>query len=83
VPGLCYGPAMPPYRDLSGASGVAAFAEGGDWIEVTFKTGGTYRYSHAKPGRAHVDRMKRLAHEGRGLSTYISQYVRERYESRR
>lgn len=63
---------MPRYRDLTGRSGVRSFTEGEDWIAVTFKTGVTYRYTHAVPGHLHVTRMKGLAHAGRGLSTYIS-----------
>jgi hypothetical protein len=73
---------MKPYRRLSGASGVVAYAPEAAAIRVRFVDGTEYTYTHASAGRAHVDAMKRLAREGQGLSTYISKYVRERYASK-
>jgi hypothetical protein len=46
---------------------------------VWFKDGDGYDYDYRHPGREHVETMKRLAEEGRGLSTYISQHVRKNY----
>lgn len=74
---------MQRYANLSGHAGVVAYAIGPDSIEIRFRHGGTYRYTHAKPGRVQVEAMKRLARAGRGLTTYISQSVRDAYESRR
>lgn len=70
---------MRPYRNLSGDSGVRAYATGPDFIDVRFASGEVYRYDYASTGRAAVERMKRLAADGRGLSTYIAKNVRERY----
>ena len=50
---------------------------------VRYQDGRAYRYTHASTGAAHVREMKRLAEAGEGLSTYISQHVRERYEEKR
>jgi len=68
------------YLNLSGDSGVIAYEIGADYIRVQFRTGLPYRYSHARAGRHHVERMKELAEAGRGLSTYISQHVSDKYD---
>ncbi|HEY4218738.1 MAG TPA: hypothetical protein VGM67_16465 [Gemmatimonadaceae bacterium] len=57
------------------------FDDGPDFIKIQF--GATddvvYVYDHVIPGATDVARMKALAVAGRGLSTYISQHVRDRY----
>ena len=73
-----------PYRNRVGDSGVVAYATGKDWIEIVFEDRkAIYRYSHKKPGRAHVMRMMALARQGEGLAAYIEQHVRNNYENRR
>ncbi|GGC13795.1 hypothetical protein [Pseudoduganella buxea] len=74
---------MKRYRNLDGHSGVVAYAIADDAIDVKFTGGDVYHYSYRKPGREHVERMKALALAGQGLSTYISQQVREHYERKR
>lgn len=75
---------MKRYRDTSGDSGVALYGYGDDWIDVVFKSSAViYRYTNSTTGARHVREMKRLADAGDGLSAYISQHVRENYESRR
>ena len=71
---------MPHYRNLSGHSGVVSYETTADSITLTFVNGDRYLYTAARPGRAAVDRMKTLAKAGRGLSTFVSQRVREAYE---
>jgi len=72
---------MDTYKNLSGISGVRSYEIGDDYIKVRFKNSlKTYKYSHRRPGKIHVDRMKLLALSGRGLSTYINQHVRENYD---
>jgi hypothetical protein len=66
-----------PYPDLSGKSGVTGYELGPDYILVEFRTGKRYRYSHARAGQVHVERMKRLAVAGRGLSCYIGKYCHD------
>lgn len=73
---------MRPYRRLAGDSGVLAYEVAPTSIRVRFVDGAEYTYTHASAGRAHVAEMKRLAREGKGLSGYISKYVRERYASK-
>ena len=73
---------MKVYRNLSGTSGIAAYEIGADHINVRFRDNDkTYKYSYRAPGKRHVEKMKLLAENGNGLSTYISQHIRENYES--
>jgi hypothetical protein len=74
--------AMERYRDLSGTSGVTAYAIRADAIDVQFAGGAVYTYTVASAGRTHVRRMQRLARSGSGLSTYIAQHVRGAYAAR-
>ncbi|GGY88683.1 hypothetical protein ACFFTM_14910 [Pseudoduganella plicata] len=73
---------MKRYRNLEGHSGVLAYDIRADAIAVKFAGGDVYEYTYGRPGRAHVEEMKRLALAGRGLSTYISRHVREDYAAR-
>jgi hypothetical protein len=74
---------MVRYRNLSGDSGVVAYEIGSDWIDVKFQDGWIYRYSYASAGPFHVEIMKGLAKDGRGLSTYVVRNVRKSYASKR
>ena len=74
---------MRPYGGHAKSHGVIAYEPGPDFIEVEFTSGWVYRYSYDKPGALRVERMKQLAESGRGLSTFISKHVKNRYESRR
>lgn len=73
---------MQRYRNLDGASGVTAFETADDSIKVAFINGSIYEYDYASTGRGNIERMKRLAAEGRGLSTFISQRVHDAYARR-
>ena len=75
-------PSFHRYRNQSGHSGVVAYAILPDAIAVQFLDGTVYLYNHDCPGRRHVGRMKTLAREGRGLSTYISRHVGNRFSAR-
>lgn len=76
-------PAFEPYRNLSGESGVTAYAIAPDAIHVRFvHDDHTYIYNYAEPGREDVERMKTLALAGRGLATYISRNVKSRYAAK-
>ncbi len=61
------------YKNLSGDSGVIAYEIGDDFIWICFKGGSGYRYSNSSVGSHNVEKMKGLAEQGRGLSTFISQ----------
>jgi hypothetical protein len=71
---------MKPYKNLSGQSGVAAYAVGSDFIDVRFRgRDEVYRYSERSAGKDSVETMKLYAVNGRGLSTFISK-VQPAYE---
>jgi hypothetical protein len=72
-----------PYENLNPSAGVVSYEMLEHAILLEFR-GGRFRYLYdaTKPGAAHVAKMKRLALAGRGLTTYISQHVRENYAAR-
>ncbi len=72
---------MKKYSRSAGESGVVAYQLDDEAIRVKFVDGTVYKYSYASTGPAHVEQMKVLAKYGQGLSTYISKYVRDNYES--
>lgn len=72
-------PSMPRYSNLNGDSGVVAYETTADSITLAFVGGERYVYTHERPGRDAVDRMKALAKDGRGLATFVSQHVRDDY----
>ena len=74
---------MKRYKNLSGNSGVAAYECEDSLIKVRFHgNADIYVYDSHRPGRARVAQMKKLAERGRGLSTYISQVVRDDFASK-
>lgn len=73
---------MTKYKNLSGKSGVNSYETGDDYIAIQFVGGGTYLYTYDKPGATSVEKMKTLALKGKGLSTYISRNVKDRYEAK-
>ena len=70
---------MKRYRNLSGDSGVVAYAFGPESVIVRFQDGRNYVYTAQSVGAPAIEKMKRLAKAGRGLSTYISQEVKDKY----
>jgi len=71
---------MTKYLNLSQESGVVKYEILIDGIRVQWVGGDIYYYSNASTGEEHISEMKRLAQKGRGLATYISQNVRDKYE---
>lgn len=61
-------------------SGVMAYSIEKNGIIVLFREGWYYLYDNIKPGAEHLKNMIVLAKKGEGLSTYISQHVRENYQ---
>jgi len=74
---------MTPYQNQAGNSGVLAYQTGPDRISVQFTDGKTYVYTYASAGKRNIEQMKALAETGKGLSTFISRTVKDRYESKR
>lgn len=73
---------MQRYANLSGKSGVKAFALGAGHIDVQFEDDAVYRYTHSSTGKDEVEEMKRLAVAGRGLTSFINRNVRGNYATR-
>lgn len=73
---------MQRYANRSGESGVVAYQIGKDSITVEFSGGARYLYTAESAGAATIESMRKLAAEGRGLSTFISQHVHDRYARR-
>jgi len=76
----CY-QAMKRYRNFNGNSGVSGFEVGDDFIIVEFGNKTAYRYDYASAGKENVEKMKVLAASGKGLSTFISRHVKDKYAS--
>ena len=72
--------ALQRYKNLSGESGVLAYEIGDPAIIVRFTGGERYLYTDQSTGADNIAEMQRLATLGSGLSTFISQVVKERYE---
>ena len=72
---------MKKYKDITGNSGVTAYEIGEKSISVEFNHDSIYLYSYTSAGKTNIEKMKRLAVKGKGLSTYISQYVKDKFET--
>jgi len=71
---------MIPYKNITGNSGVVGYDPGKDFIVIQFVNNVIYRYSYASAGMDNVEKMKLLARSGKGLSTFISRNVKDKYE---
>lgn len=71
---------MKKYKNLSGKSGVLAYEPGTDYIKIKFTDGSVYLYTYKSAGKNLIEKMKQLAIEGKGLSTYISRVVKDKFE---
>ncbi len=70
---------MRKYQNKLERSGVDYFECGTDYIVVQFMNDTKYLYNYIRPGKTHVEKMKKLATQGLGLSTYISQHVKDKF----
>ncbi|HTE42640.1 MAG TPA: hypothetical protein VK629_17600 [Steroidobacteraceae bacterium] len=70
---------MNQYANLSGNSGVVNYDLRDKSIVIQFQDGWKYEYTTESAGELEVAKLKRLARTGAGLSTYISQQVRDKY----
>jgi hypothetical protein len=73
---------MKRYFSKAGESGVAAYEIGLGSIVVKFVGGEKYLYTDKSAGAQNIARMQELAQSGRGLSTFISQHVHDRYDKK-
>ncbi|SDC45213.1 hypothetical protein SAMN05428966_101837 [Massilia sp. PDC64] len=70
---------MQRYGNQSRESGVVAYDIDAGQIIVQFRNGDRYLYTEDSAGAANIARMQELAKAGRGLSSFISQHVHDRY----
>ena len=70
------------YHSSNHDTGVIAYQNGADHIAVQFKDGTMYLYTNISAGPANIIQMQKLAEAGEGLTTYINQHVKERYEAK-
>lgn len=74
-------PRMTRYRNVSGHSGVVAYAIEPDTLWVQFaKQPVPYPYTFRSAGRALVEQAKQLAADGEDLSTFISRHLHDLYD---
>ena len=70
---------MQRYGNQSRESGVVAYDIDAGQIIVQFRNGDRYLYTEDSAGAANIAKMQQLARAGRGLSSFISQHVHDRY----
>ncbi|MDV6168771.1 hypothetical protein R1T16_10065 [Flavobacterium sp. DG1-102-2] len=70
---------MEHYKNISGNSGVTAYEIKDESVRVQFGHDSVYLYTYASAGKRNIEKMKKLAVEGAGLSTYISRHVKDKY----
>lgn len=71
------------YKNLGQNSNVSTFEIGESSISVVFNNSPfMYIYDYSKPGIKHVETMKKLALEGKGLNAYINHYIKKNYAKR-
>jgi len=70
---------MQRYGNQSRESGVVAYDIDAGQIIVQFRNGDRYLYTEDSAGAANIAKMQALAKAGRGLSSFISQHVHDRY----
>ena len=73
---------MHKYGDDDHDTGVVAYDTASDSITVKFREKGYYKYTVKSAGTTAIRKMKVLAKQGKGLSTFISQHIRDKYESK-
>lgn len=71
---------MKAYGNLQGNSGVIAYETGKGYIKVCFSGFRIYTYTDASTGEKNIKKMHALAHAGKGLSTFISRYIKDKFE---
>ena len=70
---------MQRYGNQSRESGVVAYDIDAGQIIVQFRNGERYLYTEDSAGAANIAKMQALARAGRGLSSFISQHVHNRF----
>lgn len=72
---------MKRYGNKNGNAGVVAYETGQDFIKLMFRDRAeVYTYSDRSAGKSNIERMKRLAQSGEGLTTFVTRNVHDKYE---
>ena len=71
---------MKPYGKPGRDTGILSYESGRNWIKILYKGGDEYLYTYNSTGQDHIEIMKDLAEKGIGLSTYVSQNVKDLYD---
>jgi hypothetical protein len=69
-------------KNNSGTSGVEFYEIENKDIIVQFIDGSIYKYTYNSAGEEAIEKMKELALAGKGLTTYINQFVKDKYEAK-
>jgi hypothetical protein len=69
-------------KNNSGNSGVEFYEIEDKDIIVQFVDGSIYRYTYKSAGEEAIEHMKELAIAGKGLTTFINQHVKDKYEAK-
>jgi hypothetical protein len=67
---------MHPYKNLSKNAGILAYDFAGNDIIVKFTNNVIYLYTEKENGKEQIEKMKKLAEKGEGLTTYINQNIK-------
>lgn len=73
---------MQTYKNINGNSGVIAYKINAKSVEVKFIDGTVYVYDYETTGKGNIEKMKKLATNGKGLSTFISTKIKNRFASK-
>lgn len=67
------------YKNLSGDSKVARYELTKDVVTIVFKDRSVYRYSNQSASPENISKMKTLALAGKGLGTFITTNLKDRF----
>lgn len=71
---------MTKYENNGSSSGIVSYKIKSKKIIVEFTGGNRYTYSNKGAGKDNVKQMKILAIEGKGLNSFISRNVKDKYD---
>lgn len=67
------------YKNLSGDSKVAAYEIVKDGMTIRFTDASVYRYTNQSADPANISKMKTLATAGKGLGTFVTANLKDRF----
>ncbi|NNN04354.1 MAG: hypothetical protein HKL90_00490 [Elusimicrobia bacterium] len=67
------------YKNLSGSSTVLKYEIKKDGLTIRFADHTVYRYTNQSAGPENIRKMKTLANAGKGLGTFITANLKDRF----